>query len=99
MALLSLYFFTTVSNHYSSLNLLLFKFRPFVFYLPNYCLHLIATITSRSAQSCNFTTRYNGVAGVARRNVLVLIVKVPRPENGERTFSVFESSCHLSLPV
>jgi len=26
-------------------------------------------------------------------------VKVPRPEDSEVTFSVFESSCHLLLPV
>jgi len=28
-----------------------------------------------------------------------LFVKVPRPEDGEGTFLVFESSCHLLLPV
>jgi len=28
-----------------------------------------------------------------------LFVKVPRPENSEVTFSVFESRCHLLLPV
>jgi len=28
-----------------------------------------------------------------------LIVKVPRPGDSEMTFSVFESSCHLLLPV
>jgi len=28
-----------------------------------------------------------------------LFVKVPRPGNSEGTFSVFESSCHLLLPV
>jgi len=26
-------------------------------------------------------------------------VKVPRPGNSERIFAVFESSCHLLLPV
>jgi len=28
-----------------------------------------------------------------------LLVKVPRPEDSEKTFSVFESSYHLLLPV
>jgi len=28
-----------------------------------------------------------------------LFVKVPRPGDSEDTFSVFESSCHLLLPV
>jgi len=28
-----------------------------------------------------------------------LFVKVPRTEDSEGTFSVFESSCHLLLPV
>jgi len=28
-----------------------------------------------------------------------LFVKVPRPEDSEGTFSVFELSCHLLLPV
>jgi len=28
-----------------------------------------------------------------------LFVKVPRPGDSEGTFSVFESSCHLLLPV
>jgi len=28
-----------------------------------------------------------------------LFVKVPRPWDSEETFSVFEASCHLSLPV
>jgi len=28
-----------------------------------------------------------------------LFVKVPRPGDSEVTFVVFESSCHLSLPV
>jgi len=28
-----------------------------------------------------------------------LSVKVPRPRDSEVTFSVFESSCHLLLPV
>jgi len=28
-----------------------------------------------------------------------LCVKVPRPGDSKRTFSVFESSCHLLLPV
>jgi len=28
-----------------------------------------------------------------------LFVKVPRPGDSEGNFSVFKSSCHLSLPV
>jgi len=28
-----------------------------------------------------------------------LVVKVPRPRDSEVTFSAFESSCHLLLPV
>jgi len=28
-----------------------------------------------------------------------LFVKVPQPEDSEETFSVFECSCHLLLPV
>jgi len=28
-----------------------------------------------------------------------LYIKVPRPRYSEGTFSVFESSCHLLLPV
>jgi len=28
-----------------------------------------------------------------------LFVEVPRKKNSEATISVFESSCHLSLPV
>jgi len=28
-----------------------------------------------------------------------LFVKVPQPRDSEVTFSVFESSCHLLLPV
>jgi len=28
-----------------------------------------------------------------------LFVKVPRPGDSEGTFSVFESSCHMLLPV
>jgi len=28
-----------------------------------------------------------------------IFVKVPRPGDSERTFSVFESICHLLLPV
>jgi len=28
-----------------------------------------------------------------------LFVKVPRPRASEGTFSVFESSCHLLLPI
>jgi len=28
-----------------------------------------------------------------------LFVKVPQPEDSEGNFSVFESSCHLLLPV
>jgi len=28
-----------------------------------------------------------------------LFVKVPRPGNSEESFTVFESSCHLLLPV
>jgi len=28
-----------------------------------------------------------------------LFVKVPRPRDSEMTFSIFESSCHLFLPV
>jgi len=28
-----------------------------------------------------------------------LFIKVPRPGDSEVTFSVFESSCHLLLPV
>jgi len=28
-----------------------------------------------------------------------LFVKVPQPENSKVTLSVFESSCHLLLPV
>jgi len=31
--------------------------------------------------------------------LLILFVKVPRSGNSEGTFSVFESSCHLLLPV
>jgi len=32
-------------------------------------------------------------------SICSLLDKVPRPVNGEGTFSVLESSCHLLLPV
>jgi len=42
------------------------------------------------------TSNYEGwVLGLGTR----LFVKVPRPGDSEVTFSVFESSCHLLLPV
>jgi len=71
-----------------------------------------AFITSKSNQNCRVASKviklssmlsYAGIRLVSlvfSRLVTHLFVKyVPRPGNSEATFSVFESSCHLLLPV
>jgi len=54
-------------------------------YLLYFCPSLLISRINKLKQGCGLGTH--------------LFVKVPRPGDSEVTFSLFESSCHLLLPV